>query len=791
MSNYPAAIDGAPTLYAPADAFSTKPLETTATVAIGAGDSTISVAGTTGGFVDTYGILSIDDELVIYTARSGSQFTGCQRGAFGTAAASHANGATVRANMVAGFITAVQSAVVAIETELGTAAARNYVRKDGAVTITGVKTFQDGAACGTGSIAGTGLVRLPNSGAIKWRKADNSGDLGMALNASNHVAMDAVIDFAAGQTFGAFSYPDASTTDKGIVQIDSVGGLVVAAGVVGLASTAVTPGTYTKTTVDQKGRVTAGAALVAGDLPAHTHVAGDIVSGSLPFSIQKAGAAIGTRRALNLIEGANVTLTVADDAGNDRVSVTVTAAGTASHNLLSAMHPDTVAAAPILGDLIAADGTPAWAKLAGNTTTTRKFLRQTGTGSVSALPAWDTLLAGDLPTHTHAESDVTNLTTDLTNRPVKGGAWANSKTAVINSSGQLDGAAGTATDCVLVNGTSAAKANAIHTHAESDVTNLTTDLAGKAASVHTHAETDVAGLVTDLAAKAAKAGDTFTGTLRVGGDQAYLECGPYQTVGGAFENMAKYSEDFSVGTWDKNGGSCSVTANATTAPDGNPTADTITGVTTTPIIQQQIAGLASGGQYTFYVWAKVASGTKQVSVAIVDNAYAGYLAGPTSITLTTEWQRFKITGTLASGQTGLWIVVRQFAGNSDNWTSGAIYLWGACLQQGNDPKNGYARTWASQTALVAAGIACGAVVSSAKDNAESPLRAYGPGSNLVDNLLFAVNSAGEVTIAGGNGNGYMLSQLRGAVNPNGWSGVIEVKNPAGVTAGYILLYTNP
>ena len=138
------------------------------------------------------------------------------------------------------------------------------------------------------------------------------------------------------------------------------------------------------------------------------------------------------------------------------------------------------------------------------------------------------------------------------------------------------------------------------------------------------------------------------------------------------------------------------------------------------------------------MWAKVASGTTQVSIAIVDNAYAGYLAGPTSITLTTTWQRFKITGTLAGGQTGLWIVVRQFAGNGDNWTSGAIYLWGACLQQGNDPKNGYARTWASQTALVAAGIACGAVVISAKDNTESPLRAYGPGSNLADHLLFAV-----------------------------------------------------
>src|ERR1035438_6186322 len=235
-----------------------------------------------------------------------------------------------------------------------------------------------------------------------------------------------------------------------------------------------------------------------------------------------------------------------------------------------------------------------------------------------------------------------------------------------------------------------------------------------------------------------------------------------RTMGGPFENMAKYSEDFTVATWDKNGGGCSGTANALPAPEGNttadtttagaaphaiPAADTITAVTATPVIQQQLAGLASGGQYTFYVWAKVASGTKQVFIAIVDNAYAGYLAGPTNITLTTAWQRFKITGTLAGGQTGLWIVVRQFAGNGDNWTSDAIYLWGACLQQGNDPKNGYARTWASQNTVVAEGIACGATVIAAKDTAESPLRIYGPGSNLADHRLLEVTSGGDSAVS--------------------------------------------
>ena len=118
MANYPSAIDDASSLYSPADAFSTKPLDTTATQQILAGDSTISVASTDG-FAATYGILSINDELIIYTAKNATQFTGCQRGAFGTSAAQHSSGVAVKANMVSGFLTALQSAVLAIENELG------------------------------------------------------------------------------------------------------------------------------------------------------------------------------------------------------------------------------------------------------------------------------------------------------------------------------------------------------------------------------------------------------------------------------------------------------------------------------------------------------------------------------------------------------------------------------------------------------------------------------------------------------------------------------------------------
>jgi hypothetical protein len=775
MANYPGAIDSAASLFSPVDAFSGAPLETTVTGGVLAGDSTINVASTSGGFAATYGILSIDDELIVYTGKSGTAFTGCQRGAFGTVAAGHSAGAAVKANMVAGFITALQSAVLAIENDLGTAAARNYVRKDGAVTITGLKTLQDGAEFGTGTKAGTGLVRLPNAGSIKWRKQDNSGDLGMALNASNHLAMDAIIDFAAGQTFGAFSYPDATTAAKGIVQIDAVGGLAVAAGVVSLADTAATPGTYPKVTVDQKGRVTAGALLLAADLPSHTHTASDIVSGALPFTIQNNGTPVGTRRALNLIQGANIGLTFADVPASDRVNVTVALASVPAHN-----H----AASDITSGTLALARGGTGADLSG---TGAGFLKQTAVGAnVTVAP----LAAGDIP-----NLDTSKLTTGSLSL-ARGGTGANLSATGPGFLKQASGGA-TVTVAALSSGDLPS-----HTHAEADVTGLVTELAGKAASVHTHTSSQISDATAGATASTVVLRDGSAGAnfayVAANNLWAYLdshmnsvEHGPYGTVGGPYENMAKFSEDFSVATWDKNSGSCSVSGNADTAPDGNATADQIAASTGTPIIQQQIAGLVSGGTYTFYVWAKVASSTKKVSLAIVDNGYASYLAGPTQKTLTTSWQRFSVTGTLTGGQTGLWIVVRQYAGNGDDWSSGNILLWGACLQQGTDPKRGYARTWGYQAGPVAAGVVCGPLLVVGKDTGEAPFTVRGPGSNLTDHTLLQVLANGELVVASGSGNGYRFAEIVGASSPSGWAGCLKVKNPAGATAGYILLYSNP
>lgn len=65
-----------------------------------------------------------------------------------------------------------------------------------------------------------------------------------------------------------------------------------------------------------------------------------------------------------------------------------------------------------LGDIIYGGTSGTRIRLAGNTTATKKFLRQTGNGSISAAPVWDTIIAGDLPSATTSASGIVELATD-------------------------------------------------------------------------------------------------------------------------------------------------------------------------------------------------------------------------------------------------------------------------------------------------------------------------------------------------------------------------------------------
>lgn len=72
----------------------------------------------------------------------------------------------------------------------------------------------------------------------------------------------------------------------------------------------------------------------------------------------------------------------------------------------------------------------------------------------------------------------------------------------------------------------------------------------------------------------------------------------------AEENLFQYSQEFDSSAWTKN--NLTVTANATTAPDGSITADSVTPSAGNPLVYQLSP---SAGTYTFSVYAKAGTGT--------------------------------------------------------------------------------------------------------------------------------------------------------------------------------------
>lgn len=79
-----------------------------------------------------------------------------------------------------------------------------------------------------------------------------------------------------------------------------------------------------------------------------------------------------------------------------------------------------------LGDLLYASASNTLANLAGNTTTTKRFLSQTGTGTVSAAPVWDLLSATDIP-----NLDTSKLTTGIL--PVARGGTGTADRSLVDS----------------------------------------------------------------------------------------------------------------------------------------------------------------------------------------------------------------------------------------------------------------------------------------------------------------------------------------------------------------------
>ncbi len=84
----------------------------------------------------------------------------------------------------------------------------------------------------------------------------------------------------------------------------------------------------------------------------------------------------------------------------------------------------------ILGDMMYVNAAPALARLAGNATSTKEFLTQTGTGTASAAPVWGALASGDIPNNA---ANTTGTAANLSGTPaLPNGTTATTQTAASN-----------------------------------------------------------------------------------------------------------------------------------------------------------------------------------------------------------------------------------------------------------------------------------------------------------------------------------------------------------------------
>lgn len=90
-----------------------------------------------------------------------------------------------------------------------------------------------------------------------------------------------------------------------------------------------------------------------------------------------------------------------------------------------------------LGDTLYSSSSNTLSKLAGNITTTKKFLTQTGNGAVSTAPGWNTIVAGDITGLGAAltKTDDTNVTITLGGSPTT--ALVNAASLTLGWTGQL------------------------------------------------------------------------------------------------------------------------------------------------------------------------------------------------------------------------------------------------------------------------------------------------------------------------------------------------------------------
>lgn len=219
-----------------------------------------------------------------------------------------------------------------------------------------------------------------------------------------------------------------------------------------------------------------------------------------------------------------------------------------------------------------------------------------------------------------------------------------------------------------------------------------------------HLAADVGTVLSDLS------GATFTRALAGyaakadGSLQSFASGAPRVTDQGllienAATNLCIRSQEIDHGAWSKSAGGTgsapTVTANATTAPDGSMTADRVVfnqGAGTTSadlsIVNSTAMTVANGSAYTASVWMRADTPCAVLIRHVGNSTY-------TLVNVTTTWQRFSVTETSTGTSRNLSIGLRGMGLGSS--LSATVDVWQAQVELGSEATSEIATTTASVT----------------------------------------------------------------------------------------------
>lgn len=268
----------------------------------------------------------------------------------------------------------------------------------GGSIITAGAHILSGAFASTFNFTGVTNVTFPTSGTLSTSTGTVQSVNGTVNRITSSGGDNPIIDISASYV-GQASITTLGTIGTGVWQATLISPIYGGTGVNNGSST-----------------LTLGGSLITSGAFASTFTMTGITGVTFPTSGTLATTSqLPTPAALTQVNDTNVTLTLGGTPATALLQATSITAGWSGQ--LSETRGGTAQSTYTLGDILYSSASNTLSKLAGNSTSVKQYLSQTGTGVVSAAPSWATISGADITGAALTKTDDTNVTLTLGGTP--------------------------------------------------------------------------------------------------------------------------------------------------------------------------------------------------------------------------------------------------------------------------------------------------------------------------------------------------------------------------------------